>query len=86
MPLVMGTRWGTKVTATFPFSSCSISGRCLWPSIAYAPSDSFSSLKWTPRPGDRPAPLTPDLASTITSVPARPAATAGTRARMAAVA
>src|SRR5205823_4409320 len=55
----MGTRCGTNVTRR-PFacsaaSSWVTSGRCRCPSIAYAPSDSLASLKWAPRPGERPA-------------------------------
>src|SRR5690606_25102594 len=84
MPRVIGTRCGVKVIATGRpaacDSTCSTSGTCWWRLTLYAFRFSFTSEKWTPIDSPRPAPDTPDLASTmIVAGSIQPAATAGTR-------
>ncbi len=90
MPRVMGTRCGVKSTCTVSPATrpraCSISAVCLCVSRPYALTCSFASEKRLVAFSDRPAPDTPEQASTtIPTGSTRPAASRGASARLAAV-
>ena len=70
--------------APWPASSCSISGVWRWRSTLYGVTFSSAVMKCVVAVGSRPAPDTPDFASTITS-PSRPARASGASASSAAV-
>ncbi len=63
-------------------SSCSSSARWRWPSTLYGLTFSATETKWVVSVAPRPAPETPDLASTTTSSIRSPS---GASARIAAV-
>ena len=65
-------------------SSCSISGVWRWRSTLYGVTFSSAEMKCVPAVGSRPAPETPDFASTTTS-PISPARASGASASSAAV-
>ena len=65
-------------------SSCAISGSWRWPAVPYGVAFSSTVTKWRRSPPPRPAPETPDLASTTTSS-IRPASASGASARIVAV-
>jgi hypothetical protein len=70
MPRITGRSWGTKVTPTgrpaARDASCSISATWRWFATLYACTFPSSSAKRYLSSRLRPAPETPDLASTIT--------------------